>query len=527
MGEVRVEQTDAGTQVYFKERRLTGAAPEHDADRRARSLKLQPNTIVLLLSPLLGAGLRVLLERLPEHCTVIAVELEPELFALSEEAFARFSDSRLRLCGPTLASIQECISRAAAGPYRRVAELSLSGAAILHRSSYRSIIDALERQIRVSWQNRITVSTLGRLWMRNLFSNLARFARAARLSSLQSNRPIVVCGAGPSLDTEVPLLRALRPRVTIVAADTALPALAAHKIEPDLIVTVDGQYTNVLDFVARRPTGYFLAADLSSAPAAASLHASSRVLLFASEFASTRLFARLLEAGLIDPPLQPLGSVGVVAVSLAQRLGADRILLAGHDLSFSQGRTHAKETYADHYVGASMSRLWSNPITAVSLRHTITVAGKRGMVQTDLRMNGYAELLAAQAQNDHRVADLGSDGVRLGIPQPSVKETLASAQNWRHGPALLLVPQTDRADDTAQFLREERTLLSQLIKALEPMLASGGPAEGRAKTLLEACDYVLFGAPRSGRGVAELRVAYVNARAYSRRIDSALTLLRS
>ncbi len=536
MADVRIEETEHGAQVFFRGRRLYGNRPRPDAVRRANNLSISDQTIVVLPSPLLGHGLAELLERLPNGSLLFAVELEPDLLRLSQTALKPYLDQRVRLCGPTIADVQAEIDAVLPGGYRRVTEVSVSGGGLLHRTEYRRIRDALESRLRTEWRNRITVAGMGRRWVSNIFANLIRSAEAASASHLSSTAPLIVCGAGPSLEAALPVIRAIRSHVGVVAVDTALPVLLSHGVAPDVVVSVDAQYTNVLDFIPCDRTRYWLAADLCSAPAVLSQHTVHQLAVFTTEFAPLPLIKRLHAAGISGAVVPPRGSVGVTAVELSLAITDSQIYLAGHDLAYTRGRTHARDAYVDHYYATHTRRLRPQfPANRIWL-HTIAVTGKDGKTVSDLRLTGYAEQLRHLGRHSGRVRDLCHEGHALGVPVLSSADAVATLRSaGRTGGAVVRVTRSgdpaNRRLQAVEFLNQEATMLQQLSRSLKPHLQMELAPTETTRALLSQCSYVtigLRGAPeeQTPLSVAEARNALINAHSILDRIDR-VTLRRS
>lgn len=71
---------------------------------------------------------------------------------------------------------------------------------------------------------------------------------------LASDKPVIVAGAGPSLDACTAFLRDARPSFTLVSASGALPPLLAAGIAPDWILALEGRDA-ILSDLATVPTG--------------------------------------------------------------------------------------------------------------------------------------------------------------------------------------------------------------------------------------------------------------------------------
>jgi hypothetical protein len=89
--------------------------------------------------------------------------------------------------------------------------------------------------------NELTSAAYGELWLANADQNRSSFRNRRRLKdiSIDRNKAALVCGAGPSLDLHLDLIRRCRDRLCVVAADMAFPALTQHGIDPDFVVNMD------------------------------------------------------------------------------------------------------------------------------------------------------------------------------------------------------------------------------------------------------------------------------------------------
>ncbi|MFI5369173.1 MAG: 6-hydroxymethylpterin diphosphokinase MptE-like protein, partial [Spirochaetia bacterium] len=315
--------------------------PLEYARRKARVFSPPPRSLVFVPSVGLGHGLSELLERLPEGCAVLCVEAFQEVMAaaLSQGLPADPRLSIVRTAEP--AGAAAALESMGIHRFRRVVELPLCAGYRLAPELYARCRLRLEEEIRRYWQNRLTLIALGSLQVSNVLLNLALLPGAHDLSALATTRPVVVAGAGPSLDECIPAMTRLRRGFVLAAVDTAFPCLAAHGIFPDIVVALEAQVANMQDFLPFRSARTLLACDLSSHPAVNRLF-TDRLYYFSSRFAPLRLFDRLAEAHLLPAPFPALGSVGVAAVHAGLQIGRGDVFLTGLDLSFPGARTHAQ-----------------------------------------------------------------------------------------------------------------------------------------------------------------------------------------
>ncbi|MDR3193636.1 MAG: DUF115 domain-containing protein [Treponema sp.] len=194
----------------------------------------------------------------------------------------------------------------------------------------------------------------GSRWFENILRNLKRAEEPG--PPLPRPRRAAVCAAGPSLDIQIPLLaedlrKKPAERPFLIATDTSLPALLCAGIEPGAVVSIDCQHISCYHFmgsgtgdgrgktVSRLPGRLFL--DLASPPLLARLSAAPCFFSGGHPLASyiSQYWRPLL------PVDSSGGNVTYAALSLAERLGAERIDLYGADFSYPLGRTYARGTY--------------------------------------------------------------------------------------------------------------------------------------------------------------------------------------
>ncbi len=425
-------ETSDGLQVVFDGRALYDDRPASGAARKARSLPVQAQTLYLMPSPVAWHGVAELLSRITDDSAILAVESEPVLLELARRLRpAELSGPEVMLCAADANSVRTALGgsptdRTRLSRFRRVREVTFCRGALINRSRYREIREELEQDIRIVWQNRLTLSTMGRLWIGNVIRNLPFLSRAAVLPALHG--AVVVCGAGPSLWASIPLLRDERRTLTILAVDTALPSLVQSGVTPDFVIAIEGQLANLYDFLPVGDRDYTLVADLSSAPSVIELHDPTRVVWVSSRFAALGLLDRIAAAGLPLRTIPPLGSVGVAAAEIGFRLTDGPVLLTGLDFAF-RSATHVRGAPA-HLSQLIRAQRLGNPLPPDLAGRWLERRGVDGRtVSTTLAMIGYAEQLSALVRAD--TALVRADNAALARPvvavQPFGLETGAEA----------------------------------------------------------------------------------------------------
>jgi uncharacterized Rossmann fold enzyme len=348
---------------------------------------------------------------------------------------------------------------------------------------------------------------MSRLWIRNIQRTLPLLPLANPPADLNRDT-VVVCGAGPSLEKSVGFMREVRERVTIVAVDTALPVLHAHGLAPDIVVALEGQLYNAYDFLPVSDRNYILISDLTASAHVVQMH--RKVTWTLSMFDSTAFVKRVATLPGIFAVLPPLGSVGVAAVDIAQRLSSGRVLLSGLDFAVQPGKTHARGAPSYLYGMAQSRRL--APVRDRGLEVLLhEVTGARGSVGTTQVLLGYARELERIADASRCVV-LEPEGAALSLPRVDVDEalgltpnaTMRHTQMRAHDESLV----AGRAAKVKQFVSRE-------IDLLEGFLVRDATSPDDRP--LEDCDYVTTDSGFSGldaKDLARTRATRINAEYY-------------
>ena len=228
------------------------------------------------------------------------------------------------------------------------------------RSEYYHRVEALlfsvfdKREVNIN-----TLRRFGQLWVRNLLSNLDRFAGNPGIGVAQNRFPGVpalVMAAGPSLDEVLPHLKALKEHMLIVAVDTSYRFCKNQGVEPDFLVSVDPQYWNSrhLDWLEREQT--ILVSESSAHPRVfRSEGKEEEMVLFVSSFFPLGKYIEEIigQRGLIGAG----GSVAATAWDVCRYLGCPSIYMAGLDLGFPGKRTHSRGAFFEESMHTCSCRL--------------------------------------------------------------------------------------------------------------------------------------------------------------------------
>ncbi len=410
--------TGRGFSIYYKKRHLYSIRQPKDAAEKKSTLKhILPGTIIFVPSPLLFYGIDTLIKRLPHDTLVIALELDPKLSALCNDCFP--ADPRLVFIQGDSELVFKILTDRGIWRFRRVELLTLSGGYTLHKEKYSQIHRSLSEAVQEYWQNRITMIHMGPLWIKNIFLNMEILSRRKtsdicwNFSNRAGSRPVLVAGAGESLEYSIEEIKRHRQRFLLLAVDTALPALQAHSIIPDFIVAVDAQIYNLYDIHGYKHSSIPLFYDITCYPGIVR-NFRGQLLPFLSSFSKLSFVSRLIKEFPSLHILPALGSVGITALYLANQLTGGPVLYTGLDFSYSIGKSHARGTPSHLHELFSSDRLTpAGSIDQFFTRPSSILTGKTGPTRTNPILLSYAALVKKYYKTDRRVFDIGKTGIKL------------------------------------------------------------------------------------------------------------------
>ncbi|MFD2168135.1 motility associated factor glycosyltransferase family protein [Thalassotalea euphylliae] len=171
----------------------------------------------------------------------------------------------------------------------------------------------------------------------NEFNMLESGDFTALLSKYSGNQKAYIAAAGPSLEEHLYWLEKEQDNILLIAVDTAVPALIARNIVPDIIVMID-QHTHL--FLENVDKGKMHRASLVYFPTANNNFVEQWSGDKYCAYGNTRDY-NVVNASNPKPRLFSAGSVIHPTVDLAAQFGAKEIVLLGTDFSFINDKSHA------------------------------------------------------------------------------------------------------------------------------------------------------------------------------------------
>lgn len=330
-------------------------------------LSVLPGTIFLCNSAILEYGILELSQKLQENCLIILCEFDTELHKLMKETFIKIKDKLLN-SHIVLPSIEELyllpniIHKSnyifncgyifnSLGFYKRFVRIDFSAGTFFNEKLYDELNAACINSIKTFWTNRVTLVKFGRKYSYNLLKNIQKLPKTLPISNYfcKIEKPIVVFGAGQTLEKDINLITSTRDQFYILCADTALQPLLKHRITPDGVFIEEAQNVIKKAFIGTSKANFRLFAGLSSIPELSNYIDISKVSYFASLYTNANFLENLKKEKILPFQNMPFGSVGITTMYYATKFRKNDsvpIFYYGLDFAYSAGYTHTKNTIA-------------------------------------------------------------------------------------------------------------------------------------------------------------------------------------
>lgn len=227
------------------------------------------------------------------------------------------------------------------------------------KAYFERVVEKIRYLCNRSKGNLVTLMHAGFEFHTNYFANIEAgffLPGVGRLFDKFKGVPGIIVAAGPSLDKNVHLLKEIKGKFPIISVDTALRQLVAHDIKPDIVCAADPSYENSLDFVGvENESDVVLAVEAMTHPDILQSFKGPQMLM--------------TFGGGLHPILKDLredvgtlvcwGSIATTVFDLVRKMGCDPIVFVGLDLSFQDGRLHARGSYSDDLLYEKVNQFTS------------------------------------------------------------------------------------------------------------------------------------------------------------------------
>ena len=492
--------------IYDKNR------PIEKIEQKINNIEIKNNSLILIPSPVLFYGLKTLYKKLPENCFILCVEYEKELYELKERPesdylpeieYINITDQNFFL---NFFETRKDISF-----IKHILLLPLNKGYLLHKDFYTECYDNLKKNLKQFLKNSLTLYSLGKRYYKNLILNLPSWSKGKDIKELKIDKPVVITGAGESIENALAVLKNNRSLLKIIAIDTSLKTLLNYGIIPDFIIAVESQVYNIFDFLGNNVKSISLIADMTTYPLTSRIFTGEKYY-FTSNFTSSEFLNKLKAENLLPTFIPPLGSVGITALYIASMLSSSFIFYTGLDFSFMIGKTHAKDSPAIINTLINWTKLSEKDNYHVLINDNLIEAGEQRnkTIYTTPVLKSYAEIMNNMLSRDMGIYSLFSSNIVVENKNnvsdietfvSIIKSEKIKQENKKNiiNPENKIEPSFSNNDLTAKS-GKTKTVLENELKIIERIINSGvdflngisqNENQNIIKELTEESDYLL------------------------------------
>ncbi|EFW36913.1 6-hydroxymethylpterin diphosphokinase MptE-like protein [Treponema phagedenis] len=496
-------KTAGGFSVFYRNTYLYSkynAARTHE--KRAEALSPAENTLILCFSPVLGYGLKTILQKLPSSSFLLCLEYDEALFQLFTgytQQTLQTADNYTVLYTKSISDLIRKIENLPLFPFKQVLCIEGSAGTFFYRDFYENAETFAREAVKRYWVNKATLIHLGKKYARNFFANYKEAAknltRFKKFPKKCLSVPILVAAAGPGLDKALPFIKKNRDSFFLLAVDAALPALAPEII-PDAVVLLESQVWITPCFIGFTNSKIPLFADLTAFPQAVNA-LSETVYFFFTKYTKARWLDRLQRVGETPAVFPPLGSVGLTALQIALALSENDMPIFYTGLNFSWGKaaTHAKKAPQTRTLYNTTDRFYSlypeNTVFPLGYQH---MQGIQNTVTTTPNLLSYAKICDTVFGQYKNLYNLDTEGILFKnkrIDFNTAEKILASAK--KKGNKLLSETEESVFNEKIKnFFSSEKKRLIEL-KAIFTGVAKDDPE--KVKHIIKESDYLYLHFP--------------------------------
>jgi len=437
----RLIDTGRGFSIFYRGIYLYSQYnPKKNIIQHIDSLQIPESTLLLCFSPILDYGLRQLIDKTPQNSFVLGLEYDQMLMRISMDTYdsALLNSNRFAYVRTdTIAELLKKIEHVPSYPFKHCITLTCSAAVQLHQDFYTNAKHSVDEHLARFWINRLTLIQLGRNYQHNIFRNLSTFLETDKCYFLHGTekiqKPLLVAGAGPSLDSARSFIIQNRQAFFLLAVDAAATALLPE-IQPDAIVLLESQYWIDSAFIGLVKSGIPLFADLTS-----SAHVirsfSKPIYFFCTEYTKSSCLQDMYDHFQVLK-LEPMGSVGLTAIQLALQLSnaPAPIFYTGLDFSWGKGLTHARSSSPVKKLYGTLQRTY--PCYALNFPFQVqSLIGKNNApAWATANLISYAQLYQHAFAHNNRIIDIRTEGIPLTSYCASYDEAAHTLIHTSHSP---------------------------------------------------------------------------------------------
>ncbi len=164
--------TGRGFSVIYNNRHLySQTEPDLKISRIVDSLDLKENTLYILPSPLMFKGVEQIFNRLPSSSKLFCLEADEKLAEFSKKYIPPQEIPYLRTSDTAV--LPAFLEETGYTGFRKAGLIILSGGYTLNKFFYDKALEETEIFLGNFWKNKMTMIFMSRMWINNIFMNIA------------------------------------------------------------------------------------------------------------------------------------------------------------------------------------------------------------------------------------------------------------------------------------------------------------------------------------------------------------------
>ena len=344
--------------------------PQAEADRYINSLSLNENIrFFILIEPGLGYIIGPLKKKYPS-AGIISLHAGEHL---QDKPAGNLSPPDSEWRPGTGSSVQDFLENEISdAEAAEIKVLEWRPALAVYGRAYLALVEETINFIKRADANARTTKAFAKRWTKNFFRNIGIVKKV--ICPEQFSAPIVVAGAGPSLESAIPLIVDGSEKRTafILASASSVMALETQNLVPDMAISTDGGNWAALHLHEclrgtgphKNKDGFPIAASMTAA--LPSQCGAMRILPISDGSLWQGLVLNALEIPFVTLPQR--GTVSASAIDLAFGLTKGSVFIAGMDLSNRGIRSHARPYSFDRLFEEQANRL--NPVYSQAFKRS-------------------------------------------------------------------------------------------------------------------------------------------------------------
>ena len=500
--------------VQYKGRFLySKKSPSSSVSTLISSITSFENTLFVFASPVLGYGLPFIISHLHSSSYLLIVEYDNALASLFEKTGHNWKSKNIQyLHSSNIGEIIKEVYISTSFNFKKCNLIRASGGYALYQDFYNNLFQNLEHEISNFWKNKITLIAMGHLYAKNIFKNIVNVllnsqrTRVYALKKSYIDKPILVLGAGPSLDESYEFIQKNRNSLFLLAVDVSLPALLSLSIVPDAILLLEGQHWVEASFLASSAKDIVLFSDITSNPHMFHIM-KGNIFLYGSNYAKLEFLKNIQDIFSNIPFFDSVGSVGLLAIQIALFIskGGVPIFHTGLDFSHSYGFSHAKGSSPWNNLMINNNRLKSlYPAESIFSDRVTKFLGKENKeVFSTPILQSYANLYKRLFSHFNNIFDIAKHGLVLRkiTSEEVAQKHIEDFFKRKHTSDLSFIGINIETMPLINYLKNEKEKLETLKNMLIGVVAFD---MDEFSSILKSSDYLYSHFPDSNSKIAEI-----------------------